>query len=218
MYARVFYFVFFCFVMMKIVHFALRLAGRKSQGNAPTGGAASGIIEACAVFLPAALLMATPIEGLTVAEYLAGFNSNWSIPSLLVFLDSLYASLSGRRPLLLDNRTRRPLWIFGSLAALVLYPASLGLFNIDTYEYGFGSLLLVAPLAAVTLGLLLAGNRLSVVLLACVLAWNVGLQESRNLWDYLIDPFFSVLSIFAALRAIIGSISIRFKPATDLSG
>jgi hypothetical protein len=46
----------------------------------------------------------------------------------------------------------------------------------------------------VTLVLLFFRNRFSAVLLAAVIAYNLRLLESTNLWDYLVDPILVLVS------------------------
>jgi len=69
-----------------------------------------------------------------------------------------------------------------------LYPMALGLTYFDPYTLGYGSrpflvVLFVLALWAVQRELYLV----ALCLCASVLAHSMGLLESRNLWDYLLD-------------------------------
>jgi hypothetical protein len=71
-----------------------------------------------------------------------------------------------------------------------LYPMTLGLTAFDPYILGFGS----RPFLVVLFVLALWAVRrelyfINLCLSASVLAHTMGLLESRNLWDYLIDPW-----------------------------
>jgi len=41
---------------------------------------------------------------------------------------------------------------------------------------------------------------LALILTAAVVAWSLQLLESRNLWDYLIDPLFLLVMLLSWLR------------------
>jgi hypothetical protein len=76
------------------------------------------------------------------------------------------------------------------VAGVLLYPAALGLTYFDPYALGYASpvfagVLLVLALAAWYLRL----EWLVALLLLAVLARLANALESRNLWDYLIDPW-----------------------------
>ena len=88
----------------------------------------------------------------------------------------------------IDARSRLALQTLVGAGGVWLYPSAVGLGPLDPYRLGYatpwfvlGLLVLAAAglcgLRPVTLGLSLA-----------VLAWALGVYESRNLWDYLVDP------------------------------
>ena len=56
--------------------------------------------------------------------------------------------------------------------------------------------LLVAGLLALSVGLRL----LPLLLALALLAWTAGLMESRNLWDYLLDPWLAFASLYKVLK------------------
>ena len=93
-------------------------------------------------------------------------------------------------------------WIFGAIAALILYPMGLGLTSIDPYGWGWERSLPMATglIAGV---LLLAGNRFGILLLLSLGGFLLHLQESANLWDALIDPFYGVVSLIGSAWLIL---------------
>lgn len=100
-------------------------------------------------------------------------------------------------------RDWRCVWIFGVVASLVLYPSALGLTRIDAYGWGWAPYRLVEVVALITIFLLWKKNRFGVLLLLALGAFAFHLQASTNLWDYLIDPVFGVVSVIIVLRMMI---------------
>jgi uncharacterized membrane protein YhaH (DUF805 family) len=47
------------------------------------------------------------------------------------------------------------------------------------------------------------GNRFGWVLVVAAAAFLLGFQESSNLWDYLIDPLYAVVSLVACAALIL---------------
>ena len=81
-------------------------------------------------------------------------------------------------------------------AALFLYPLALGWGDFDAYRPGWGSWgmqfgLLALCAACYAKGLLL----LPALVALALLAWSMGLMESGNLWDYLMDPWLSIFAL-----------------------
>jgi len=87
-------------------------------------------------------------------------------------------------------------------ASLLLYPFALGLTQFDSYSPGYAS----SPwlLAVLFLMTLFCWYRkyyfLAVTLTTTAAAWSLQLLESRNLWDYLIDPALLLIMILTWLR------------------
>lgn len=155
--------------------------------------------------LGAVVLSAIPFFGHTPRFWLSGLTPNISVPLLVLLVASIFQRAGGMaffRP-----RDWRAAWIFGAVASLLLYPSALGLGlrNVDAYSLGwpwlawFPSLLLFGGVA-LTAGLLVwRGHRFGWVLVAAALAFALRLQESRNFWDYLLDPLFGAVSLVAVL-------------------
>lgn len=92
--------------------------------------------------------------------------------------------------------------VFGTVATLALYPSALGLGpgSFDSYAMGWPWLfwgqagVLFGAMTATTVILLMRGNRFGLLMLAGLLGYAVGFQESQNFWDYMIDPIFGGIS------------------------
>jgi hypothetical protein len=178
-----FYFLFPFLIVLLGLQTMLRAAGIKTCGPGRTA----------LLSLASAALVAFPVDGLSLAAYARGINSDWSIPTLLLMLHWARGNATGAN--LQDPRTHRSFWRFGALSAFLLYPAALGLSGFDPYALGFGSGYMLLALLTASLALIVRRNPLGVVLPVCVACWNLGFLESKNLWDYLIDPLFGVVSI-----------------------
>ncbi len=146
----------------------------------------------------AALITIAPLAGLTVAEWMATANVQCSIPLIAVLLDRAWTDATGRR--LLDRRARGAAWRFGLAAGVALYPMALGAGAYDPYSLGWSYSPLFAGLLAATGVLLLQRNAFGVVLVGAILAYDLHLLESPNLWDYLVDPLLAAAAVVAVAR------------------
>ena len=162
------------------------------------------------LLLPAAFLalLFVPIEGIPVAGYVRGIAGDLSITTLLLLASSAVALAGG--PKLHDRRELQALAAFVLASAAFLYPMALGLTSFDPYALGYphrmrGFLLGLAPVA------LFAWFRGRLLLLLAVVlalaAFRFELLESRNLWDYVLDPWLAVCMLFWAGFTIFGLFS-----------
>jgi len=141
-----------------------------------------------------------PVGDLSVAAYVRGVTGDPSISTLLLAGAACIAQLTGRRPV--GQRDLRALTWLVAAAAVFLYPFALGFTPFDPYALGYGSVGLVTALLLVTLVAWYARlNLIVLVVIAAALAYLGGAYESRNLWDYLIDP---LVSIYALVRLLAG--------------
>lgn len=86
-------------------------------------------------------------------------------------------------------------------AALALYPLALGWGDWDLYRTGWGSLGLLGALLALSLLSWVKGLRLLPLLIGLALVfWSMGLMESANLWDYLMDPWLAMAALLQCVR------------------
>lgn len=181
---------------MAILQWLWGLAGRKT----------SGVVPALALAAVGALLVCVPIRGLPAARWLASVNADFSIPLTAALVSVVWGRISGRP--LLDGRALGACWLFGAIAGVVLYPMALGLSRFDPYVLGWDFSALFAALMITTILLLLSGNRFGFVLMAVILAYNLNVLESPNLWDYAVDPFY----VFASLAGV-GVLAFRKRLA-----
>ena len=148
------------------------------------------------------IIVLLPVGGLPLARWLIGINANFSFPLLAIALNKAWENATGSR--VLERNASMASWIFGLAAGLALYPMALGLGSFDPYTLGWGTSWLFAFLAMATIVLVLMKNRFAVVLIACILGYDLNLLESANLWDYLVDPFFVLFSLAALSNRLIG--------------
>jgi hypothetical protein len=171
----------------------------------------SGIPRKVAALLLAALiLILIPINGWNLQAWIRTLEPNPSVTVTALLLVALGSRLSGKAFF------RREDWhgtlIFGAVTALVLYPMGLGLTRIDPYAWGWNPMLPLAVTAVATL-LLFRGNRFGIVLILPLACSVLGLQESTNFWDTLIDPFYGGVSLILCTGWLVRRVSRLTSPA-----
>ena len=154
-----------------------------------------------------ALIVLVPVGGLPLGRWLISINANFSIPLTAVLLSKVWEKATGTG--LLDKTGLLCCWIFGMTAGLALYPMALGLGRFDPYELGWGFSWLFVAVMIITFLLLFMKNRFAVVLIVCVLCYDMQLLESHNLWDYLVDPFYTVISGAILIHVLAERVSKR---------
>ena len=151
-----------------------------------------------AVMLAAVLAVFVPFGGLSAAAYVRGLTGDVSMTTLVLTGAGGIALLTGRT--LIGQRDLRALFWLLALAPLFLYPFALGWTPFDPYSLGYGSIELLTALLFVTLAAWWARLYVIVsIVIAAALACLAGAYESRNLWDYLIDPLASVYALVRLL-------------------
>ena len=147
------------------------------------------------LLLPAVWLAFMPINGLPVAGYIRGFLGDLSITTLILLFT---ASMSA----LLDRNFYKPRSFFLTMllvlaAGLFLYPFSLGFTDFDPYALGYSSKAFLAFFFAVALTAWYFNLYLLVMIIVLdASAYLMGIYESRNIWDYLIDPLVALFAVF----------------------
>lgn len=137
-----------------------------------------------------------PIYGLSFAEWLRSVIGDLSMLTLIIFSDSLLRRLFKRS--FLDASSRNTLLLGVGILGLVFYPLALGLGSFDPYQLGFTPLILPLVLGLISVYAWFAGKRIiAIILLLPLIAFNVQLLESVNLWDYLMDP---ILLMYALIQ------------------
>ena len=148
----------------------------------------------------AAAIIIIPPGGIPLARWLVTLNANFSIPFTAILFAKVWEKAWGK--ILFDKRTLLSFWAFGAAVGVVLYPMALGLGPFDPYTLGWGFSPLFIFLMALTVFLLYKKNRLGIVLMLCILSYNLQLLESPNLWDYLVDPFYVIISLISPVLRI----------------
>ena len=158
-----------------------------------------------AVMLVAALAVFAPIGGLSIAAYVRGVTGDLSAATLVLAGAACFTQLTGKE--LIGRRDRRALCWLLALAAAFLYPFALGWTRFDPYALGFGSVEFVTALLLITVAAWVTRlNLIVLVVVVAALAFLAGAYESRNLWDYLIDP---LVSVYALVRLLAPRIIFR---------
>ena len=181
-------------IVAMIIRFVREIFGRKNL--APFG------IE---LWIPAAIVIIVPIAGVSLAGHLRGL---WGDPSIVTFLLLFLYTV---RPSSLPNRPRVSTCVLVSL--FVMLPLYLPLFllnpnvPVDLYSYGWKPKWILIAIAVIALGSVMMRRlapRWTNIIAIALIASSVGLMESDNLWDYLVDPG---LLFTIAFLAIAGSIT-----------
>jgi hypothetical protein len=153
-----------------------------------------------AVMLVAALAVFAPFGDLSAAAYVRGVTGDLSMTTLVLAGAACVSGLTGRTAI--GPRDLRALsWLVVSAAAF-LYPFALGWTRFDPYALGYGSIGFVTAMLLITLAAWhFRQNVVVLIVIAAALAYLAGAYESRNLWDYLIDPMASLYAIVCLLAA-----------------
>ena len=163
----------------------------------------------------AAIVSIIPFFGHVPRYWLSGLTPNISVPLFALLVLSI-TERAGSPPVF-RAREWRAAFLFGAIAALLLYPSALGLGlpSLDVYSVGWPwlvwghSLLLFGAVAGVAALLAWRANRFGWVLVAAALLYWLGVQESRNFWDYLVDPLYAVVSLLSVVKLAANSLRRR---------
>lgn len=159
-----------------------------------------------AVFVVLVLCMLVPVNGLTVAQWLRSVMGDLSVITFVILLNILLSRLIFIN--IINKLDFNVLLSDIVLVGVVFYPLALGLGTLDPYRFGYAPVGMSVLLALLSAASWLRGLRgLAVVLVLPLLAFNLHLLESANLWDYLLDP---VLMIYAVVQSAAYIRSSRF--------
>ena len=187
-----FSFVFPLLLIMALCQGGLLLLGKPPRGWIPT------VIVASA----ALLIVILPMGELPVGRWVISFYANPSIPLTGLLLSWVLKNAFQFN--LLDITSIRTCRGFALLAGIALYPMALGFGPFDPYCAGWHFSWLFVILFITTMILLMMGNRFALLLLATILAYDLHLLESNNLWDYLVDPILVLVSVAGLIAQIVG--------------
>ncbi|RON31374.1 hypothetical protein [Pseudomonas brassicacearum] len=173
-----------------------------------------GLPRTWRIALLAALLAASfiPLDGLSLAAYLRSYIDDLAITSMVFMAWGCLRRLD----ILPPARGQTGVLILFAAMALVLYPATLGMSDLDPYRFGYSPRPMLIALAVLTLGLFYLRNGLAVVMLAsATLAFIAGIKPSQNYWDYLVDP---LLGLYCCAALLMLAVRWTYRRATQRRG
>lgn len=141
-----------------------------------------------------------PIDGAPVYYYLRGYIGDLSITSVLLFgAYVLQKRLDGK---IFQAIEVRFLYFAVLCMGVILYPLALGLGQFDPYRLGYHPYSLLALMFMAALYFWYKGyNFLLLVVISAVVGLQLGLLESNNFWDYLLDAVLWLVCIARYLRS-----------------
>lgn len=154
-------------------------------------------------------VIAVPIGGLYVFQYFLTVVGHISITAMIMLAGSLARRLTGRD--IFVEGERGLLLAAIVIAGLAVFAATFELTQFNIYQLGFGSLTFGVLLMAFALVLLFAGKKaFALIIAASVLAYDLHLLPSSNLWDHLLDPTLWIYALAVlAWNAVRNAISRR---------
>jgi hypothetical protein len=150
---------------------------------------------------------------LPLLAYVRGISSDLSITLVALACLGAWQRLSGRPRV--SRRESLAVSMAVVVAAVLLYPLALGWGDWDAYRLGWGSFGLWAGLLLLALVAWVNGLWVLPLLISlALLSWSMGLMESNNLWDYLMDPWLAIASWVLCMKAGVQRLLHRFhKPS-----
>jgi hypothetical protein len=149
-----------------------------------------------AVAVIAVVALFVPVGGLPVVAYVRAATGDLSVPTLALAAGACVSRITGRSSF--APREWSALLGLVAVAALLLYPFALGFTPFDPYALGYASIAFTTALLLATLAAWRAGlNLVVLIVVVAAVSYLGGVYESRNLWDYLIDP---LVAFYALIR------------------
>ncbi len=137
-----------------------------------------------------------PFTGLSPAHYLAGLVGNLSITSLALLGLYIACRCGDINPTESIRADLNRLYLIVGITAIFLYPSALGFSQMDLYREGYYPIVLSPMmLSIILLGIFRSWFFLSSLLALVFFGYGLGIFESSNLWDYLVDPLVAIFSL-----------------------
>ena len=156
----------------------------------------------CIIFALLLGLAFLPIKGVTLAGYLWSLIGHVSITTLVLVFLTCISRIADRA--LYKQSSFLALMVVVATGGVFLYPLALGLTSFDPYSLGYHSRVFAALLFCVALAAWYFGFYLvQFCVIFAVSGFLLGIYESRNMWDYLIDPLIVTYALFWLLVTII---------------
>ena len=151
------------------------------------------------LYVVIAALLLLPVSDYPGWYYIRSICGDTSITALLAYSALLLQQVFSL-PLCRTSEWALLRWLLIVMTAL-LYPFALGLTMFDSYSLGYSNHWLLAVVFIISLFCWLRRYYfLALIITAAVVAHSLQLLESRNLWDYLLDPLFIIAVILTSLR------------------
>lgn len=160
------------------------------------------------------ILLFAPMGGVPLWSWAFSFFPNPSLPILGMICAALWRHLGGGS--ILGPADWRATWIFGAVAGTVLYLHPWFFGAIDLYYWGWHTDVAVVGLATFAVVLLACGNRLGLIFLFALIAYRLGALESQNCWDYVIDPFYWLVSLGLGVAELVRAWRTRGSRRAEL--
>jgi hypothetical protein len=136
-----------------------------------------------------------PVNGIPLAGYLRSLIGDVSITTLVLVFLFCISRLSGKD--VYKPQSFLALMAVVAAAGVFLYPFALGLTSFDPYSLGYHSTLFAAFLFCVAFAAWYLGFYLvQFCIIFAVSGFLLNINESRNMWDYLIDPLIVMYALF----------------------
>lgn len=159
------------------------------------------------------LLLFLPVDGVQLWNWAFSFCPNPSLPLLGMVCAGLWQRLFGIA--VFKSADWQATWIFGALAGTVLYLHPMMVGSLDLYYWGWDREGAAWCLAALAVGFLVCGNRHGVLLLAALIAFAMDALESANCWDYVIDPFYWLISVAVCATRLAWGLVAQWRRAAS---
>jgi hypothetical protein len=135
-----------------------------------------------------------PLRELSLAGAFRSVTGDLSITTVVVVVSAIGSRWMARD--ILRYRDRRLVMLVAGFGGLVFYPPALGLTYGDPYTWGYGSShFLIALLILSLVAVFYERYLLALCTTGAVAAYTLGIYESTNLWDYLLDPMLTVYAL-----------------------
>ena len=140
----------------------------------------------------AVALLLIPLGNLPLWNRAFSFFPNPSVPLIGLIYAALWQRLLGVP--VFRNADWTALWLYGAAGGTTLYLLPMtGV--VDLYYWGWGRDRALFALATVTVVMLASGSRIGVLVFAALIAFALNALESRNAWDYVMDPVYWLISL-----------------------
>jgi len=134
-----------------------------------------------------AVIGVLPIRQTDVSGFVLGHMGTLSVSMLVLLTFQLLSAC--RFVKTFSAAVWRNMNLFWLISGAALYPSALGLLDRDMYAYGFQNTMSWCVLGMSVVAVVCKYRISGLCLALSVLAHQLKLQESCNLWDYIIDPW-----------------------------